>query len=69
VMPLEHGVGLLPGHRRLSEGDSESVNHVPGQVLTMSLYCTDMLANSALLLTAPSRSAAYCSLRSLAASC
>jgi hypothetical protein len=32
MMPLEHGIGLQPGHRHLSEGDSESVNHVPGQV-------------------------------------
>ena len=49
VMPLEHGIGLLPGHCRLSEGDSESVSHVPGQVLTMSLYCTGPQSNLALL--------------------
>src|SRR5205085_12157426 len=50
VMPLEHGIGLQPGHRRISEWDSEKchpcprtpVNHVP------RLY--PALPNTALLL-------------------
>ena len=48
VMPLEHRVSLQPGRRRLSEGVSESVNHVPGQLSTMSLDCTEGRYNIAL---------------------
>ena len=32
VMPRDHGIGLQPGHRQLSDGDSDSVHHVPGHV-------------------------------------
>ena len=44
MMALQHGMGLLPGHRRLSEGIRKRVNHVPRLYRTMS--------NGALLLTA-----------------